>query len=253
VPVYEGHALPHATRRLELGGRDLTEHMMKMLTERGYSFTTTAEREIVHEIKEKLACVALDFEAEMRETSDPEAEREVEEAAELLRHLSYPEAAAARREARALVRRCDGRYELPSGQVITVGSERFRCAEALFQPSLGDTPSFADADSQARLRVRQVLAFSKAFSPRLGADCDVTIAGLANDLCADLGARVRHSKRDAIPVCERLHVEDPHALPSPPGIHTLIFDAIMCCDTELHDELWGNVVLSGGNTMFPGL
>jgi hypothetical protein len=27
----------------------------------------------------------------------------------------------------------------------------------------------------------------------------------------------------------------------------------MCCDTELHDELWGNVVLSGGNTMFPGL
>lgn len=26
-------------------------------------------------------------------------------------------------------------YELPDGQVITVGNERFRCPEALFQPS----------------------------------------------------------------------------------------------------------------------
>ena len=57
VPVYEGFALPHLTRRLDIAGRDVTRYLIKLLLMRGYAFNRTADFETVREIKEKLCYV----------------------------------------------------------------------------------------------------------------------------------------------------------------------------------------------------
>jgi len=103
VPIYEGFAMPHAVSRLNLAGRDLTEYLMKLLGEGGAAMSTSAEKEIVRDIKEKCCYLAEDFDNEMSKAQNGEV---------------------------------DITYELPDGNIVTVGNQRFRCPEALFQPSL---------------------------------------------------------------------------------------------------------------------
>ena len=74
--------------------------MIKLLGDKGVSLTTTAERETVRDIKEKLCYVAADYDAE----------------------LESPDLAA--------------EYTLPDGSTITLDRERITCGEALFNPAI---------------------------------------------------------------------------------------------------------------------
>lgn len=147
VPIVEGHPLTHAILRMDFAGHALDEYLVRMLSERGYSFDTTAARGAVRDIKESLAYAASDFDDEMtKAASGTDLEKS---------------------------------YVLPGGQVITVGNERFRVVEALFQPSF------------------------------MGVESD--------------------------------------------GLHTMVYDSIMKCDVDVRKDLYNNVILAGGTSMFPGL
>ncbi|XP_019367203.1 PREDICTED: actin-85C-like [Gavialis gangeticus] len=145
VPVYKGHCLLHGVSRLDFAGRDITKYLARLLLENGHSFTSTAEGEIVKDIKEKLCYVAIEPSQKMKEKP----------------------------------RKHTREYILPDGNAIQVGDQLFRAPEALFVPAN---------------------------------------AGI-----------------------------------SAPGIDKMIVQSVKKCDGRIHSDILGNVVLSGGSTLFHGL
>ena len=147
VPIFEGYQIPHAIDKILLAGRDLTDYMVRILKDDNYYFETTAEKETVRDIKEKLCYVADDYEAEVKKAEEG---TELEES-----------------------------YTLPDGKPLKISMQRFKCPEFLFNPELG-------------------------------------------------GREIK-------------------------SIHQLTLDSILTCDLDVRKDLYSNIILSGGSTMFPGL
>ena len=148
VPVFKGHIHRHAISRLDMGGRDLTDYLARISCERGYYFNTSKEKHFVSKMKESLGFVSADYDRDL--------------------------------EMSQTCSKFDMSYQLPNGsRIATLGSERFRCVEPLFSPSL----------------------IGSIYS----------------------------------------------------GIHDRINWSIMKCDKSLHQRLYANILLCGGNTMFPGM
>jgi actin len=148
APIYEGFSIPHAVAKIQIAGRDLTQFMGKLLLERQYNLTSSAEMEIVRDIKEKLCFVALDYEEALKKSyNSSEYEKN---------------------------------YELPDGRVVTIGNERFRCPEYLFKP--------------LQMNGKEL-----------------------------------------------------------PGMHEIIYNSIQECDIDTRADLYKNIILSGGTTMYEGI
>lgn len=52
IPVVDGYIMDHSITRLNLAGRDITKYLVRLLLESGYAFNSSADFELVREIKE---------------------------------------------------------------------------------------------------------------------------------------------------------------------------------------------------------
>ena len=160
VPIYEGHALHHATIRIGLGSNDLKYHLSKLCNEVGHSFVTNDSIHtcpIIQGVLENKCFVRMPV-------FDP--------------YLRY-QTTGNYGNGNVIEKPIEEKYKLPYGQVISLGEERWKVPEVLFNPSLMG---------------REFL-----------------------------------------------------------GIHQLTYNSISKVDPDLWKVMFGNIVLAGGNTMFPGL
>jgi actin-related protein len=149
VPIVDGSVQTQSIQRIAHGGKHVDQYLKKLLANKGCKVGSSAveTEKIVSKMKEKLAFVAVDFEQELDSSKQQAAS--------------------------------DKEFELPDGTTVTLGSERFQCAETIFSPHLR-----------------------------------------GYDVC---------------------------------GASESIYQSISNCNYYIRDDLYGNVVLSGGNTCYAGM
>eukprot|EP01138_Halocafeteria_seosinensis_P012981 gb/GECG01013259.1/.p1 GENE.gb/GECG01013259.1/~~gb/GECG01013259.1/.p1 ORF type:complete len:387 (+),score=40.09 gb/GECG01013259.1/:1-1161(+) len=113
-PIYDGYTIEKGCLRTDVGGRDVTRQLRLLLRKRGYMFHSSADQDILREVKENKCIVST-------QPTEDEAAVAADE---------YPEAS----------------YRLPDGSLLELGAERFRAPEVLFKPALigSEEPGLAE-------------------------------------------------------------------------------------------------------------
>ena len=108
VPVYQGCLIKSGEIKYNFGGNNISEYLVKLLTQKGYIFETTKEKMVIETMKQKHSFLSLDL------------ERDIESS----KNKSKPEIS----------------FTLPDDTVIHIAQEIFCCTESIFEPSLVDKP-----------------------------------------------------------------------------------------------------------------
>ena len=104
IPISNGIILKNNIERLNIGGKNITEYLIKLLKKKGYSFNSITNFELIRQIKEKLCFVSNDI----------KSDREIEKNTTFFNSF----------------------YLLPDGSRIRISNEKFEAPEILFNPYL---------------------------------------------------------------------------------------------------------------------
>jgi len=110
VPIYQGYALAHASRKMEFGGDTINQQLLKLLHAQHFSFGgLSSQTEVLEHMKRQKCYVSAEFEAELKQKDSA------------LWKMANANTA---------------KYALPDGHEVHLGSNRFEAAEVFFQPRL---------------------------------------------------------------------------------------------------------------------
>ena len=104
IPIAKNFLLQHQIKRLDIAGRHITNYLTRLMQIKGYAFNSTADFEIVRELKEKYCFVSCDI----------KSDRKLDQ--ETTYYNTYT--------------------KLPDGRKIRISCEKFEAPEILFQPNL---------------------------------------------------------------------------------------------------------------------
>lgn len=145
TPVYKGQPIQRAIRRLDIGGKHLTNYLKEMVSMRQYNMVD--ETYIMNEVKEAVCFVSTDFAGDLERTWQGNRKRGLTDAAEGItvdyvlpdpntgkKGFMRPHDPLSNAKKRKSIL-SGGNAESLSEDVLILGNERFTVPEILFTPS----------------------------------------------------------------------------------------------------------------------